>query len=212
MADQRKSSCSDNGANLMTDNDLYKLELDGSDLQFLQLNGERLMWTGDLESLKKFVEKRLNQQGKWTSPGGNSKQFKSSNNNLTMTWYNKKQLTLAFQGRDGSLLKSKLVDLVFNKKARADSSVSNVSTTTEQENSSLPGEESSYANQHPKGTEGEPVNFSEERLDPIIIADIEGLKLDLLILQKKVDINTGLLSRLNLQNQDDLIANAELHM
>ena len=39
----------------MKDNDLYKLELDGSDLQFLQLNGKRLMWTGDLESLKKFV-------------------------------------------------------------------------------------------------------------------------------------------------------------
>ena len=63
---QRKSSCSDNGANLMKDNDLYKLELDGSDLKFPQLNGERLMWTGDLESLKKFLEKRLNQQGKWT--------------------------------------------------------------------------------------------------------------------------------------------------
>ena len=47
-----------------------------------------------------------------------------------MTWYNK--------GRNGSLLKSKLVDLVFNKKAKADSSVSDVSTTTEQENSSFP--------------------------------------------------------------------------
>ena len=138
--------------------------------------------------------------------------MKSKNNNLTMTWYNKKQLTLAFQGRDWSFLKSKLVDLVFTKKARADSSVSHVSTTTEQENLPLPGEESSYANQHPKSTEGEPVNSSEERLDPIIIADIEGLKRDLLILQKKVDINTGLLSRLNHQSQDDLTANAELHM
>ena len=85
MADQRKSSRSDNGTNLMTDNDLYKLELDGSDLQFLQLTGERLMWTGDLESLKKFVEKRLNQQEKWTSPGGNSKQFKSSNSWVSLT-------------------------------------------------------------------------------------------------------------------------------
>ena len=50
-----------------------------------------------------------------------------------MTWYNKKQLTLAFQGHDGSFLKSKLVDVVSNKKARADSSVLDVSTTTEQE-------------------------------------------------------------------------------
>ena len=51
----------------------------------------------------------------------------------------------------------------------------------------------------------------EERLNPMIIADIEGLKFDLLILQKKVEINTSLLSRLNRQSQDDLAAYAELH-
>ena len=128
-----------------------------------------------------------------------------------MTWHNKKQLTLAFQGRDGSFLKSKLLYLVLNKKARVDSSVLDVSTT-EQENSPLIEEESSYANQQPKGTEEEPVNSSEERLDPIIIANIERLKFDLLIFQKKVYINTGLLSRLNHQSQDDLTANAKLHM
>ena len=60
-------------------------------------------------------------------------------------------------------------------------------------------------------SEGEPVNSSEGRLNPMIIADIEGLKFDLLILQKKVEINTGLLSRLNRQSQDDLAADAELH-
>jgi len=48
----------------------------------------------------------------------------------------------------------------------------------------------------PKGTEEEPVNSSEERVNPMIIADIEGLKFDLLILQKKVEIETGFLSRL----------------
>ena len=106
----------------MTDNDLHKLELAGFELQSLQLNGERLLWPSNLESLKNFVEKRFNLQGKWSSPGGNSKQFKSSSNNLIMTWYNRKQLTLAFQGPDGSYFKSKLVDLVLNKKARAVSS------------------------------------------------------------------------------------------
>ena len=78
--------------------ELYPLELDGSDWQYLQLNGERLIWTSDLESLKNFVENCLQQQGKWTSPGGNNKQFKSCNDKLVITWYFKKQLTLVQTG------------------------------------------------------------------------------------------------------------------
>ena len=49
------------------------------------------------------------------------------------------------------------------------------------------------------------MNSSEGRLNPMIIADIEGLKFYLLILQKKVEINTDLLSRLNRQSQDQLL-------
>ena len=98
-----------------TDTELYQLALDGSDLQYIELIGERLIWTSDLESLKKFVESCLQQQGKWTSPGGNTKQFKSYNNKLVITWYNKKQHTLVFQGQDGPVLKEKLVKLVQNK-------------------------------------------------------------------------------------------------
>ena len=103
------------------------------------------------------------------------------------------------------------MDLVLNKKARADSSDLDPSTITEQENSPLLEAENSYANLHPKSTEGEPVNSSEERVNLMIIADIEGLTFDLLILQKKVEINTGLLSRLNHQSQDNLAVDAELH-
>ena len=55
------------------------------------------------------------------------------------------------------------------------------------------------------------MNSSEGRLNPVIIADIEGLKFGLLILQKKVEINISLLSQLNRQSQDDLAADAELH-
>ena len=169
MADQRKSASSDNDINSITDNDLHKFELARSDFQSLQLNGERLLWTSDLESLKNFVEKHLNLQGKWTSPGWNSKQFKSSSDNLIMTWYNRKQLTLAFQDFDGSYFKSKLLDLVLNKKAIADSSILDASTTTNQENSPLLEAENSYSNLRPKETEGEPVNSSEERVNSMII-------------------------------------------
>lgn len=98
-----------------TDTELYQLALDGSDLHYIELIGERLTWTSDLESLKKFVESCLQQQGKWTSPGGNTKQFKSYNNKVVITWYNKKQHTLVFQEQDGPVLKEKLVKMVQDK-------------------------------------------------------------------------------------------------
>ena len=100
---------------VISDTELYQLKLDGSDWQYLQLNGERLIWTSDLESLKNFVENCVQQQAKWTSPGGNNNQFKSCNDKLVITWYFKKQLTLVFQGQDGRFLKEKLFKLVQDK-------------------------------------------------------------------------------------------------
>ena len=52
------------------DTELYQLAVDGSDLQYFELIGESLTWTSDLESLKKFVESCLPQQGKGTGTGG----------------------------------------------------------------------------------------------------------------------------------------------
>ena len=104
--------------------DFSPLELDSSDWQYLQRNGEQLICTNDLESLKNFVENCLQQQGKWSSPGGNNKQFKSCNNKLVITWYFKKQLTLVFQGQDGLVLKEKLFKLAQDKLEKiTDSSV-----------------------------------------------------------------------------------------
>ena len=44
-----------------------------------RVNGDKLLWTNDLESLKNFLENVLKQQGKWVTPGGNTKHFKISN-------------------------------------------------------------------------------------------------------------------------------------
>ena len=115
MAEGHDISGSDDEAVGEPDTELYQLKLDGSDWQYLQPNGERLIWTSDLESLKNFVENCLQQQGKWTSPGGNNKQFKSCNDKLVITWYFKKQLTLVLQGQDGPFLKEKLFKLVQDK-------------------------------------------------------------------------------------------------
>ena len=85
------------------------------ELESLHFNGDKLLWLNDLESLNNFVVNVLKLQGKWLTPGGNTKQFKSSNGNVTINWYNKKQQTLNFQGRDGPVLRDTLVELVRKK-------------------------------------------------------------------------------------------------
>ena len=56
MAEGHDISGSDDEAVGEPDTELYQLKLDGSDWQYLQLNGERLIWRIDLESLKNFVK------------------------------------------------------------------------------------------------------------------------------------------------------------
>ena len=49
--------------------DSFLPNLESSDLQHLQLKGDRLAWKSSLDSLKSFVMCDLQQQGKWTSAG-----------------------------------------------------------------------------------------------------------------------------------------------
>ena len=105
MADGSVSTSPVNSSLENTTVESYSIKHDGPELENLLLEGERLIWTSDLETLKKFVEETIQQHGKWSSPGGTTKTFKSDNNRLTITWYCGKQSTLAFQGKDGPLLK-----------------------------------------------------------------------------------------------------------
>ena len=115
----------------------------GPELENLLLKGERLIWTSDLETLKTFVEETIQQHGKWSSPGGSTKSFKSDNNRLTITWYGGKQSTLSFQGKDGPLLKEQLVNLIQRNEAQkpvddADSHLSNSNSTVLQSSNPEP--------------------------------------------------------------------------
>ena len=54
----------------------------------------------------------LGLNGKWTSPGVNSKKLSDSKSNTTITWhYYGKQRTLLFQGKDGYVLKNVLINV-----------------------------------------------------------------------------------------------------
>ena len=46
---------------------------------------------------------------KWSSPGGQSKRFCSSNADLVLTWHKGKQNTLTLHGKDGDLVRDKCI-------------------------------------------------------------------------------------------------------
>ena len=114
MADGCTLSSSDENQSVDARMESFLPNLESSDLQHLQLKGDWLTWTSNLVSLKSFVKCNLQQQGKWSSPGGSMKQFKSTDKNLIINWYSKKKQTLCFQGRDGPILRDRLVKLVQN--------------------------------------------------------------------------------------------------
>ena len=64
------------------------------------------------------MDETIQQHGKWSSPGGATKTFKSDDNRLTITWYGGKQSTLSFQGKDGPLSKEQLVNVIQRNEAQ----------------------------------------------------------------------------------------------
>ena len=106
MDDGCRLSSSDDNQFVDDEIDSFLPNLESSDLQHLQLKGGRLAWKSSLKSLKRFVMCDLQQQGKWTSPGGNMEQFKSNNKNLIINWYGKKATTTRwsyFKGKVSSI-------------------------------------------------------------------------------------------------------------
>ena len=53
----------------------------------LSYDGKRLKWNGSFEDLKYFFEIVVGLNGKWSSPGGNSKKLSNCKCNITITWY-----------------------------------------------------------------------------------------------------------------------------
>ena len=99
-----------------SNNCLYNIEFstlhidkDCKELANMVYDGKRLKWINDFDSLKKIIEESLGLRGKWSSPGGGSKRFKSTNAKLNITWYHKKQNSLLFQGKDGNSLREKCI-------------------------------------------------------------------------------------------------------
>ena len=78
----------------------------------LVLDGNKLKWANDFASLKNFFENIVGLSGKWRSPGGRARKFSCINADLVVTWYPGKLNSLLFNGKDGVLLKSRLIGLL----------------------------------------------------------------------------------------------------
>ena len=73
------------------------------------LSSLKLSWTGDLASLKVFVEDNLNLQGTWSSPGVEKKLFVAEN--LTIQWLKNKKF-LSIEGKNVSKVVHYLIEYI----------------------------------------------------------------------------------------------------
>ena len=111
---ETQSTQTNNVNNTLFDNNIIEdeqnsIQRDGPQLSdYLQLNGERLLWKGSLEMLKALMLE-LQEQGKWVCPGGESRRFKSTDKRFEMTCYIWQQAAIFnFSCEEGKEMKNKL--------------------------------------------------------------------------------------------------------
>ncbi|CAB4000775.1 RNA-directed DNA polymerase from mobile element jockey [Paramuricea clavata] len=86
-------------------------------VEYLVADEGKLKWLGSLEDLKLFIESSLRIDGRWSSPGGNAKKFTlksvEPDQQFGFVWYCRKQNTIVFQGDSESVeaAKSKLISI-----------------------------------------------------------------------------------------------------
>ena len=81
----------------------------------LTYDGKFYRWNGSLDELKSFVEQQLKLHGSWTSPGGETKVFRSEESDFIIKWYgvSSKKIVIQVDNNESylELLSEKLVSL-----------------------------------------------------------------------------------------------------
>ena len=120
----------------------------------------KISWSGDFESLKRFVKESLNIVGTWSSPGGEKKLFSSSDVNIQ--WWKKKKF-LAVDGPEASKVIRCLLNFI----------------------------DSSFAEQC-----SDNIEVSSDKCQ-CTAAEMEGVKLDIVILEAKFNKQSDALEKLH---------------
>ena len=196
------------------------------DCSCLSYSDNRFRWNGCLPSLKNFVECGVGLHGTWTLPGGSSRKFICSHTNLSITWYLRKRNTIILNGKTSSRLVDALRSVCstsMNSNLAKEESLNNCDVPRElivgepEETARLadhspglkdslnekPNEVRSTSNKSLRGYE------SNCRCRSLAI-DMEGVKLDLIIMQnkqKQIDtyIESHMLLEHKLREKDEVI-------
>ena len=146
-----------------------------------------LCWTGDLTSLKQFIEANFDLNGKWKSPGDERKSY--SDGKTTITWWRNKK-KLHFYGKDAAKLKQKCCNLLMGNEMIDDNSTrTNRDEHCRTNNSCTIIAESSKAVEAAKSTEKSALEIEtiNHRLCNRSLHDVNDIKLDIEMLQSKTD-------------------------
>ena len=128
----------------------------------------KLAWTGDFDSMKCLVAEYLELEGVWKSVGSDKKVFYSDNSEC-ISW-RKNQKLIQIKGSNSEVLKRKLLSAFL-----PTSVTRNTDMGIDTSSANLP-EQKSYLNH---------CNCNSKELS----ADIEGIKLDMVILESRLDRN-----------------------
>ena len=191
-------SCVQNSSDGYCKNDSFNFDLDEI-LRYKYENcfaydGKRVRWTDSFEMLKIFTKYAIEQPGNWLSPGGKYKKFTSSNSDFIFTW-NYELGTLSFKCEMGDRLKELFITVCTTRKSlpadrsgfepvalNNDKPLSVSRTKTKAARVSTDNDSARSSN-HVSSVQ-------KSKCDcqcGLLAAELEGVKLDLVILQKNVD-------------------------
>ena len=157
------------------DTDFMRLNKDNN-AQCDELNANlELSWTGDLESLKLFVETYIDFNGTWKSPGDERKSY--SNGDTTITWW-RKQKKLQFSGKEANRIKQQCCNILMGKV------LTDSMSCTQDENDASRRENAGRTENNVLPAFGKPQNQCSYSQTAI---DLDGIKLDIEILQSRTD-------------------------
>ena len=137
----------------------------------LTYNSKIYYWNGSLSDLKCFVEKTLNLKGSWNSPGGDVKLFCSTGSKFVLKWYGSKSQKLVIQANHTHYLQQQFASLITTSK---DNSANNTKGNNTINNDSM------------TANILEECNCSCSCTNKLVTAEIEGVKLDMTILESRI--------------------------
>ena len=135
----------------------------------------KLAWAGDFHSVKSMVAEYLELDGTWVSPGGEKKVFYVADSPVVIWWSKKKHIQI--EGDEGMSLKRKLLST---------SMINCENVGGETVKSCL--SETSNANSNDMLSSTKVGNCTCNCSGGILVADVEGLKLDMAILEKRLNL------------------------